>query len=160
MTLRDEWDLLDEAESETRRQAGDMEFASDVDRRQFVFLSLAAAAATTFGYGAKALAQPETGARGAQPAVPPVPLDNMEPVSWTFQPYPGGIGALLEKTYREKGVAAFARQPFAWNASTRARFSSRHGAPPHSPPPTRRLPTCPRIDWPPPSRRASSPRCD
>jgi Asp-tRNA(Asn)/Glu-tRNA(Gln) amidotransferase A subunit family amidase len=43
-----------------------------------------------------------------------VPLDNMEPVSWTFQPYPGGVGALLEKTYREKGPAAFARQPFAW----------------------------------------------
>ena len=36
----------------------------------------------------------------------------MEAVSWTFQPYPGGTGALLEKTYREKGVAAFTRQPF------------------------------------------------
>ena len=46
----------------------------------------------------------------------------MEAVSWTFQPYPGGTGALLEKTYREKGVAAFARQPFAWNATTKGAF--------------------------------------
>src|SRR5262249_51266940 len=53
---------------------------------------------------------------------PPVPLDNMEAVSWTFQPYPGGTGALLEKTYREKGAAAFARQPFAWNATTPGAF--------------------------------------
>src|SRR6185503_17038515 len=37
--------------------------------------------------------------------------------SWTFQPYPGGTGVLLEKTYREKGVAAFNRQPFAWGAT-------------------------------------------
>src|SRR5215204_2691823 len=117
-SFHDEWDLLDEAEHEAHQLAGEMPFESDVDRRRFVFLSLAAAAATTFGYGAKALAQPETGGRGAQPPVPPVPLDNMEPVSWTFQPYPGGIGVLLEKTYREKGVAAFARQPFAWNATT------------------------------------------
>jgi Asp-tRNA(Asn)/Glu-tRNA(Gln) amidotransferase A subunit family amidase len=28
----------------------------------------------------------------------------------------------LEKTYREKGVAAFARQPFAWNATTPGAF--------------------------------------
>ena len=55
-------------------------------------------------------------------AAPPVPLDNMEPVSWTFQPYPGGTGALLEKTYREKGVAAFARQPFAWSAAAPGAF--------------------------------------
>ena len=34
-----------------------MGFASDLDRRKFVFLSLTAAAATTFGFGAKALAQ-------------------------------------------------------------------------------------------------------
>jgi Asp-tRNA(Asn)/Glu-tRNA(Gln) amidotransferase A subunit family amidase len=44
----------------------------------------------------------------------------MEAVSWTFQPYPGGTGALLEKTYAEKGVAAFKRQPFAWTAAAGA----------------------------------------
>ncbi len=119
MPLYDELDLLAQAEADTLQQAGSMEFSSDVDRRQFVFFSLAAAAATTFGFGAKTLAQPGA---AQQPTVPPVPLDNMEAVSWTFQPYPGGVGALLEKTYREKGVAAFARQPFAWGAATRGAF--------------------------------------
>jgi len=122
MTLYNELDLLEQAELDAVQQAGTMEFASDVDRRQFVFVSLVTAAATTFGFGAKALAQPPAPGQAAQPAVPPVPLDNMEPVSWTFQPYPGGVGVLLEKTYREKGVAAFARQPFAWNATTPGAF--------------------------------------
>jgi Asp-tRNA(Asn)/Glu-tRNA(Gln) amidotransferase A subunit family amidase len=115
----DELDLLDATEADLREQAATMEFASEVDRRQFVFFGLAAAAASTFGFGARALAQPPAAAGGtaqAQP-VPPVPLDNMEPLSWTFQPYPGGVGALLEKTYREKGPAAFTRQPFAWRGT-------------------------------------------
>ncbi|MEP6494077.1 MAG: amidase [bacterium] len=123
--MYDELDLLDQAERDAEQLAGEMEFASDVDRRKFVFMSLAAAAATTFGFGAKALAQGGGGgggARGAQNGAPPVPLDNMEAVSWTFQAYPGGTGALLEKTYREKGVAAFVRQPFAWNATTPGAF--------------------------------------
>jgi Asp-tRNA(Asn)/Glu-tRNA(Gln) amidotransferase A subunit family amidase len=128
--MHDELDLLDQAESDTQRVADEMGFASDIDRRQFMFFSLVSAAATTFGFGAKALAQgtgtaggAAAGGRGAQgPAEPPVPLDNMEPISWTFQPYPGGTGALLEKTYREKGIAAFERQHFAWDASTRGAF--------------------------------------
>ena len=91
--------------------ADEMGFTNDVDRRSFVFMSLAAAAATTFGFGAKAVAQGGGAGRGAQQAAtPPVPLDNMEEPSWTFQPYPGGTGALLEKTYRERGPAAFNRQ--------------------------------------------------
>ncbi len=130
MSLYDELDLLDQAEADAQHRADAMGITNDVDRRQFVFLSLASAAATTFGFGAKALAQPPAGAGGAAagggfaqpPAVPPVPLDNMEAVSWTFQPYPGGVGSLLEKTYREKGMAAFARQPFAWNATAPGSF--------------------------------------
>jgi hypothetical protein len=124
MTIHDELNLLDQAQIEAEQIADEMAFASDVDRRRFVFMSLATAAATTFGFGAKALAQVGgRGARGPQaPAEPPVPLDNMEAVSWTFQPYPGGTGALLEKTYREKGVAAFTRQPFAWNSTTKGAF--------------------------------------
>jgi hypothetical protein len=125
MPMYDELDLLDQAQTEAEQIADEMEFDSDVDRRKFVFLSLAAAAATTFGFGAKALAQGTAGGagggggRGGQGGgTPPVPLDNGEAVSWTFQPYPGGTGALLEKTYREKGVAAFNRQPFAWSAGT------------------------------------------
>lgn len=135
MKRYNELDLLDEAEREARQVADTMHFDTDVDRRKFVFLSLATAAATTFGFGAKALSQgaggPPGGAPGApgggggraqQPQVPPVPLDNMEEMSWTFQPYYGGTGALLEKTYNEKGMAAFKRQPFAWNASAPGAF--------------------------------------
>ena len=122
----DELDLLDQAQIEAESLAQTMGFVSDVDRRKFVFMSVAAAAATTFGFGAKAIAQgrgagggavgPDSaGGRGAQqPQAPSVPLDNGEPISWTFQPYPGGTGALLERTYAERGAAAFKRQPFAW----------------------------------------------
>lgn len=124
MSMADEWELLAQAEIDAVEAAEAKSFTSDVDRRQFVFFSLAAAAASTFGFGATALSQPPVGGGATQPpAVPPVPLDNMEPVSWTFQPYPGGVGMLLEKTYREQGAAAFARQPFAWNRATRGAFS-------------------------------------
>ncbi|HVZ47637.1 MAG TPA: amidase [Gemmatimonadaceae bacterium] len=114
MAFHDELDLLQLSEAKVVKEADRLTFASDLDRRDFIFSSVVAAAATTFGFGAKALAQGRGGGGGPQgaPPVPPVPLDNMEPVSWTFQPYPGGTGALLEKTYREKGVAAFARQKF------------------------------------------------
>src|SRR5262245_56392410 len=100
MSMYDELDLLDQAEREAQTIADEMELATDLDRRKFVFLSLTAAAATTFGFGSKVLAQGAGGAptaRGGQgggPSTPPVPLDNMEAVSWTFQPYPGGTGAL------------------------------------------------------------------
>ncbi len=129
--LSDELDLLDAEEGRLIAESEQRGFASEVDRRQFVFTSLAAAAATTFGFGARALAQPPAGGGGGgggfgaqQPATPPVPLDNMEPVSWTFQPYPGGVGALLERTYREKGPGAFVRQPFAWKGAGVARPGS------------------------------------
>ena len=131
MTMHDETDLLDQEQLHAEQVADEMGFASDLDRRNFVFLSLAAAAASTFGFGAKALAQggaggggAGAGGRGAQGAPPeqPIPLDNMEEVSWTFQPYPGGTGSLLEKTYREKGAAAFARQKFAWGTAPAGAF--------------------------------------
>ncbi|HEV8409714.1 MAG TPA: amidase [Gemmatimonadaceae bacterium] len=127
MQMHDELDLLEQAEADTERVAGAMDFATDLDRRQFMFLSLVTAAATTFGFGAKAIAQgagggASTDSRGSQGSAPPVPLDNMEAVSWTFQPYPGGTGALLEKTYHEKGIGAFARQKFAWDSATPGAF--------------------------------------
>ena len=123
----DELDLLDQAQQDAERLADDMGITNEVDRRHFVFISLATAAASTFGFGARAMAQGVGGRGGApgqgqQPQAPPVPLDNMEGVSWTFQPYPGGTGALLEKTYREKGVAAFERQPFAWTKNAKGAF--------------------------------------
>ena len=57
------------------------------------------------------------GARRRRPvkpqAAPPLPpLGNGEPVSWTFQPYPGGTGALMEKMVHEHGAAAFQRSVF------------------------------------------------
>ncbi|MEO6878730.1 MAG: amidase, partial [Gemmatimonadaceae bacterium] len=124
MPMYDELDLLDQAQIEAEQIAGEMGFANDLDRRKFVFMTLAAAAATTFGFGSKALAQTPAGGggRGQQPQTPPVNVDNMEEVSWTFQPYPGGTGDLLNKTYAEKGVAAFNRQPFAWNMKTSGAF--------------------------------------
>ena len=127
MSKYDELDLLQQAEADTERAAGEMDFATDLDRRQFMFLSLVTAAATTFGFGAKALAQgagggASTDSRTGQAPGPVVPLDNMEAVSWTFQPYPGGTGSLLEKTYHEKGVGAFARQKFSWDSSTPGAF--------------------------------------
>src|SRR5688500_6048647 len=122
MTMHDELDLLDQAQDEAERQADQMGFTSEVDRRNLVFIYLAAAAATTFGLGAKALAQSTAAAQGTQQATPPVPLDNMEAVSWSFQPYPGGTGALLERTYREKGVAAFDRQRFVWGSTPKGAF--------------------------------------
>ena len=112
MTIYDELDLLDQAEAEAEELAGELELYG-VGRREFVFFSLAAAAATTFGFGARALAQ-APGGGGAQqvPQAPPPPLGNGDPVSWTFQPYPAGIGALMEKLVREHGANVFQRASF------------------------------------------------
>ena len=112
---RDELELLNEVQTDAELAATELEDASngEVDRREFVFLTLAAAAATTFGFGAPALAQGVGAAgRGQQPQEPLPPLGNGEPVSWTFQPYPGGTGALMEKLIHERGAAAFARATF------------------------------------------------
>lgn len=121
-SLHNELDLLDLAQTDAEERAQSMSFASDVDRRQFVFLSLATAAASTFGFGARAIAQGRGAGAAQQAALPPVPLDNMEAMSWSFQPFPGGTGALLEKTYNEKGIAAFKRQPFAMGAGAPGAF--------------------------------------
>ena len=50
-----------------------------LDRREFVFLSLMTAAASTFGFGARALTQ-GTPSQGPQ-APPPPPLGNGEALS-------------------------------------------------------------------------------
>ena len=118
MSTRDDLELLDQLQTEAEQMADELEDSTHgaFDRREFVFLSLAAAAASTFGFGARALAQAPAQATQPQAALPP--LGNGEPVSWTFQPYPGGTGALMEKLVREHGVAAFQRSPFtvaAWS---------------------------------------------
>jgi hypothetical protein len=113
MSIREDLELLDQTQQDLELIADEFE-DSGIDRRDFVFWSLVTAAASTFGFGARALAQGATAAAGnaAPQAAPPPPLGNGEAVSWTFQPYPGGTGALLEKVMHERGAAAFQRATF------------------------------------------------
>src|SRR5690242_2191809 len=114
MSIHEDLELLDQIETDLQDVAGEVEESTGIARRDFMFYSLVTAAATTFGFGSRVLAQGAGGApRGAPPqAAPPPPLGNGEPVSWTFQPYPGGTGALMEKLIREQGAAAFKRATF------------------------------------------------
>lgn len=82
-------------------------------RREFVFFGLVAAAAAAFGTGRQARGQTPAGGAAAQPAVQRYPLGNGEPISCSFQPYPGGTGALFERLIRERGARAFERRPLA-----------------------------------------------
>jgi hypothetical protein len=121
-------DVLEQAEAELAAANHD-ESATGVDRRQFMFYSLVAAAASTFG--AQAAGAQEAAARASgmgglasgaaqPPQVPPVPLGNGEAPAMQFMPYPGGTGALMEKVVRERGAAAFTRTPHAvekWNGA-------------------------------------------
>lgn len=112
-------ELLDQTEADLRNADFDEEQAG-IDRREFMFLSLVAAAATAFGAN-RAAAQGAGGAAGAaaggggraqQPQAPPVALGNGEAPALQFQPYPGGTGALMEKLVKEHGPAAFQRATF------------------------------------------------
>jgi hypothetical protein len=119
-------ELLDQTETDLINSDYDEELAG-MDRRQFMFLSLVAAAATAFGAdraraegagGAPGAAGAAGGGRGQQPQAPPVPLGNGEAPALQFQPYPGGTGALMEKLAKERGRAAFDRAMFTvekWN---------------------------------------------
>ena len=89
----------------------DAELPFGLDRRSFLFLSAAVAAASTFGR--PAWAQGAAAAAPLQPQQPaPIPLGNGEPPAMQYQAYPGGTGALLEKLSGERGRAAFDRSPF------------------------------------------------
>jgi Asp-tRNA(Asn)/Glu-tRNA(Gln) amidotransferase A subunit family amidase len=113
MSTRSELEFLDYVQDEAERLADEAEPVTAIERREFVFLSLITAAASTFGFGARALAQGGAAATAQAPQQPPLPpLGNGEPMSWTFQPYPGGTGALMEKLVREHGPAAFQRATF------------------------------------------------
>lgn len=111
MSTRAELEFLDHLQHEAEAVADDAELTG-LARREFIFRSLMAAAASTFGFGARAMAQGERGSGQALQQPVPAPLGNGEPISWTFQPYPGGTGALMEKLVRERGAAAFRRSPF------------------------------------------------
>ena len=113
MTTRSELEFLDYVQDEAELMADEAEAVTGLDRREFVFLSLVSAAASTFGFGARALAQAAAAPGQAPQQTPLPPLGNGEAISWTFQPYPGGTGALMEKLVRERGAAAFQRATFA-----------------------------------------------
>src|SRR5215218_361974 len=120
MTTRPELEFLDYVQDEAELMADEAEAVTGMERREFVFLSLVTAAASTFGFGARALAQPPTPPPQAPQQPPLPPLGNGEPMSWTFQPYPGGTGALMEKLVRQHGPAAFQRATFTvpqWTAA-------------------------------------------
>jgi Asp-tRNA(Asn)/Glu-tRNA(Gln) amidotransferase A subunit family amidase len=105
-------DLLHHTQCELERVSEGVEEVTGIDRRQFVFLSLVTAAASTFGVEV-ARAQGAAGAMAPrQPAPPPVPLGNGEPPAIVVQAYPGGTGALMEKLVKEHGAAAFQRATF------------------------------------------------
>ena len=124
-------ELLDQTEAELNAAAYDEEANGGMDRRQFVLMSLVAAAATTFGVNAAraqgapgdaavATGGPSTLQQQAQAA--PVQLGNGEAPALQFQPYPGGTGALMEKLAKERGRAAFDRAVFKvekWSGAVR-----------------------------------------
>ena len=114
-------DLLEAAQPELELMAEEAESSTGVDRREFLFMSMIAAAASTFGaHVARAqsggVAAGGASAAGAavqqQPAVPPFPLGNAESPAEQFMPYPGGTGALMEKLVKEHGAKAFDRLRF------------------------------------------------
>src|SRR5262245_65645048 len=100
MSTNSELEFLDYVQDEAELLADEAEAVTGMDRREFVFLSLVTAAASTFGFGARVMAQGV--APGQAPQQTPLPpLGNGENISWTFQPYPGGTGALMEKLVNE-----------------------------------------------------------
>jgi Asp-tRNA(Asn)/Glu-tRNA(Gln) amidotransferase A subunit family amidase len=117
-------DFLEALEPHLAIEAEEAEHATGVDRREFMFMSLMAAAATTFagravqaqrGVRAFDAAGALAAARGMpqqQQQTPPWPLGNGEPPAEQFMPYPGGTGALMEKLVREHGARAFERSAF------------------------------------------------
>jgi Asp-tRNA(Asn)/Glu-tRNA(Gln) amidotransferase A subunit family amidase len=126
-------DLLEEYQADLESSDFDEETVG-IDRRQFVFLSLAAAAATTLGIrparaqaGGRAGSTAGTAGAAGQPGLQqqeaPLPLGNGEPPALQFQPYPGGTGALMEKLVRQRGAAAFDRgtyEPQPWTGAVPA----------------------------------------
>jgi Asp-tRNA(Asn)/Glu-tRNA(Gln) amidotransferase A subunit family amidase len=116
-------DLLEQYQTDLESSDFDAE-KFGIDRRQFVFFSLAAAAASALGVR-PALAESSVGNTAASLGRPqflqqetPLLLGNGEAPALQFQPYPGGTGALMEKLVRQRGAAAFNRgtyEPEAWS---------------------------------------------
>lgn len=125
-------DRLAHVETLVASMADNLEATSGIDRRQFMFFSMVAAAASTFGAQAAHAAGGGDLSAGLmdswlppmdtplglfqQQAAPPYPLGNGEAPALQFQAYPGGTGALMEKIAKERGRAAFDRAVFTVEA--------------------------------------------
>ena len=115
-------DLLEAWQPEVELAAEEAESLTGVDRRQFMFMSLMAAAATTFS-GRVVLAQrgvtdisryvdATTRSLVQQQGTAPFPLGNGEPPAEQFMPWPGGTGDLMEQLVKKHGAKMFERGPF------------------------------------------------
>lgn len=114
-------DVLDQLQADLAASDHD-DVATGLDRRHFMFYSLVAAAATTFGTraaqaqrmiasaGSPSLERDVRRALQAQQDI--ALLGNGEAPALQFQPYPGGTGAVMERLARERGRAAFDRAEF------------------------------------------------
>ncbi len=121
-------DLLEQYQTDLESSDFDAE-KFGIDRRQFVFFSLAAAAASALGVR-PALAESSRGTASGSLGAPqflqqeaPLLLGNGEAPALQFQPYPGGTGALMEKLVRQRGAAAFDRgtyEPEPWTGAVPA----------------------------------------
>lgn len=80
--------------------------ARKINRRDFVTIAAATAASTVVDAAPQTLPSTKPASR---PSLPP--LGNAEPPAVQFQAWPGGTGALFEKTLRELGASAFERKP-------------------------------------------------
>jgi Asp-tRNA(Asn)/Glu-tRNA(Gln) amidotransferase A subunit family amidase len=118
-------DLLEQYQTDLESSDFDSE-KFGIDRRQFVFFSLAAAAASALGVrpalaeSSGSLAAGSLGSPQLLQQEAPFPLGNGEAPALQFQPYPGGTGALMEKLVRQRGAAAFDRgtyEPEAWTGT-------------------------------------------
>ena len=119
-------DLLEQYQTDLESSDFDGE-KFGIDRRHFVFYTLAAAAAAALGIKpalAEASGTTTPGSMGQrrflQQQETPLPLGNGEPPALQFQPYPGGTGALMEKLVRQHGAAAFDRgtyEPEQWTGA-------------------------------------------
>ncbi len=109
-------EMLETTDRDRALRAEEAEELSGVGRREFLFMSMVAAAVSSFGahpaFGQSPTGVPALGAPAQQPTVAPLPLGNGEPPAEQFMPYPGGTGALMEKLVKEHGAKAFQRSAF------------------------------------------------
>ena len=106
-------DRLEATEAQIAAMAEELEETAGIDRRHFMFYSLVAAAASTFGVeAARALGAPMLSSDASvptpelplslfqPPVATPFPLGNGEAPALQFQAYPGGTGAFSKSSPR------------------------------------------------------------